>query len=104
MSFHDIDPTWVERLQQNSGTADTSRAGMVEPRSSATDEINYAALELELDRMKKKLAIWEIFVRYMNDGAESWPQVQHALSAEDINEIVRICDGVPLRDLLLDSD
>ena len=52
--------------------------------------------------MRKRLAIWEIFMAYMRDGARSWPEVQRSLTKEDFEKIVAICDGVPLRDLLLD--
>ena len=66
------------------------------------DVIDYASLEFELERMRKRLAIWEIFMDYMRDGAHSWPEVQRSLTKEDFDKIVSICDGVPLRDLLLD--
>jgi hypothetical protein len=66
------------------------------------DSIDYAALELEVERMRKRLAIWEIFMAYMRDGARSWAEVQRSLTKEDFDQIVSICDGVPLRDLLLD--
>jgi hypothetical protein len=97
----DTDRSWIDRLQVDleSPTLTDDWEG-----SDCADRINYAAVEFELDRMKKKLAIWEIFARYMRDGADSWPQVQRALSSDDINEIVRICDGVSLRDILLDSE
>ena len=52
--------------------------------------------------MRKRLAIWEIFMGYMREGAHSWPEVQRSLTKEDFEKIVAICDGVPLRDLLLD--
>ena len=64
--------------------------------------IDYASLELEVERMRKRLAIWEIFMSYMRNGARSWPEVQQSLTKEDFDKIVSICDGVPLRDLLLD--
>src|ERR1700730_10915911 len=66
------------------------------------DPIDYASLEFEVDRMRKRLAIWEIFMTYMRDGARSWPEVQRSLTKEDFDKIVTICDGVPMRDLLLD--
>jgi hypothetical protein len=66
------------------------------------DFIDYASVEFEVDRMRKRLAIWEIFMTYMRDGATSWTQLQQALSSEDFDQIMAICDGVPLRDLLLD--
>jgi hypothetical protein len=98
------DRPWLDRLEQNLETPEAGGEGTDAEAPSEGDRINYAQVEFELDRMKKKLAIWEIFVRYMKDGADSWSQVQRALSADDLNEIVRICDGVPLRDVLLDSD
>ncbi|HTU37924.1 MAG TPA: hypothetical protein VMF35_07895 [Acidimicrobiales bacterium] len=66
------------------------------------DAIDYASLEFEVERMRKRLAIWELFMTYMRDGARSWPEVQRSLTKEDFDKIVSICDGVPLRDLLLD--
>jgi hypothetical protein len=52
--------------------------------------------------MRKRLAVWEIFMAYMRDGARSWSQVQQAITPEDFDKIMTICDGIPLRDLLLD--
>ena len=66
------------------------------------EPIDYASLEFEVERMRKRLAIWEIFMGYMRQGAHSWPEVQRSLTKEDFDKIVAICDGVPLRDLLLD--
>ena len=66
------------------------------------DIIDYASVEFEVERMRKRLAVWEIFMAYMRDGATSWAQVQQSLTPEDFDEIIRICDGIPLRDLLLD--
>jgi hypothetical protein len=71
--------------------------------SDDREPVNYAALEFELERMKKRLAIWNIFMNYMRDGASTWPEVQRSLNQEDFEEIVHICDGVSLRDLLLDE-
>jgi hypothetical protein len=66
------------------------------------DIIDYASVEFEVERMRKRLGIWEIFMTYMRNGARSWSQVQQALTPEDFEKIMVICDGVPLRDLLLD--
>jgi len=66
------------------------------------DLIDYASLEFEVERMRKRLAVWEIFMAAMRDGARSWAQVQQSLSQEDFDKIMAICDGIPLRDLLLD--
>jgi hypothetical protein len=68
-----------------------------------SETVNYAALEFELERMKKRLAIWQIFMNYMRGGAKTWPEVQTSLTQRDFEEIVNICDGVSLRDLLLDE-
>jgi hypothetical protein len=64
--------------------------------------IEYASLEFEVDRMRKRLSVWEIFLRYAREGARTWPEVQRAMTPEDLDEIIRICDGTPLRDVLLD--
>jgi len=66
------------------------------------DIIDYASVEFEVERMRKRLAVWEIFLAYMRGGARSWSQVQQAITPEDFDKITAICDGVPLRDLLLD--
>ena len=63
--------------------------------------IDYTALEFEVERLRKRLAIWEIFMAYVRDGARTWPEVQQALTPQDLEKIVAICDGVPLRDVLL---
>jgi hypothetical protein len=68
---------------------------------SGLEPIDYAALEFEVERMRKRLAIWEIFMAYVRNGARTWPEVQRALTQEDLDKIVVICDGVPLRDVLL---
>jgi len=70
--------------------------------AQGADAIDFASLEFEVERMRKRLAIWEIFMTYMRNGARSWPEVQQSLTKEDFDKIVTICDGVPLRDLLLD--
>ena len=71
--------------------------------AAGPDPIDYASLEFEVERMRRRLAIWEIFMGYMRDsGARSWPEVQRSLTKQDFDKIVAICDGVPLRDLLLD--
>ena len=75
------------------------------PEPEATDAdprtIDYAAMEFELDRLRKRLAIWEIFMAYVRDGARTWTDVQRAMTPRDLEQITAICDGVPLRDVLL---
>jgi len=89
----------LERLRQD-------LFGTPSPQDQAdapgAEAIDYASLEFEVERMRKRLAIWEIFMTYMRNGARSWPDVQRSLTKEDFDKIVAICDGVPLRDLLLD--
>jgi hypothetical protein len=90
----------LERLRQDLfGSPTPEPAPVVE---QGPEVIDFASLELEVERMRKRLAIWEIFMDYMRDGAKSWPEVQRSLTPEDFDKIVTICDGVPLRDLLLD--
>ena len=74
----------------------------VADQADEPDLIDYASVEFEVERMRKRLAVWEIFMAYMRDGARSWAQVQQSLTQEDFDKIMVICDGVPLRDLLLD--
>ena len=90
----------LERLRHD--LFGTKAEESVAEESQCSDSINYASLESEVERMRKRLAIWEIFMSYMRDGARSWPEVQRSLTKEDFDKIVSICDGVPLRDLLLD--
>ncbi len=70
-------------------------------RFSDLEPIDYAAMEFEVERLRKRLAIWEIFLGYVRDGARTWPDVQRAVTPEDLDHILDICDGVPLRDILL---
>ena len=90
----------LERLRRDLfGTIPSSNEEGV---TQGPDAIDYASLEFEVDRMRKRLAVWEIFMAYMRNGARSWPDVQRSLTKDDFDRIVAICDGVPLRDLLLD--
>jgi hypothetical protein len=89
----------LERLRQDLLEAQSLEAA---EDVEGPEPIDYASLEFEVDRMRKRLAIWEIFMGYMRGGARSWPEVQRSLTKEDFDKIVVICDGVPLRDLLLD--
>jgi hypothetical protein len=68
---------------------------------SDSPPIDYENFASEVERLRKRLAIWEIFLRYVKAGARTWPEVQSAVTPEDLDEITRICDGTPLRDLLL---
>lgn len=89
----------LERLRHDLlATPDVEDQGEI----GACHVIDFASLEFEVERMRKRLAIWEIFVSYMRDGARSWPDLQRSLTKEDFDEIVTICDGIPLRDLMLD--
>ena len=89
----------LERLRQDLFGTPSSQEDAV---AQGSDAIDFASLEFEVERMRKRLAIWEIFMTYMRNGARSWPDVQRSLTKEDFDKIVAICDGVPLRDLLLD--
>jgi hypothetical protein len=70
-------------------------------RVVGTSHISYAAVELELELMRQRLAVWEIFLRKLGEGATTWPEVQRALTDEDLSEIVRICGGRSLREVLV---
>jgi hypothetical protein len=63
--------------------------------------IDHAAMELEVGRLRKRLAIWEICLDHVRAGARTWTDVQQAMTPQDIDRIDAICDGVPLRDVLL---
>jgi len=64
--------------------------------------IDLASLEFEVERMRTRLFIWEMFLRYAREGARTWPEVQREMTPDDLDEITRLCDGTPLRDVLLD--
>jgi hypothetical protein len=67
-----------------------------------TDGIDSASLEFEVERLGKRLAVWKIFMGNLGDGARSWSAVHQALTHPDVEKRASTCDGVPLRDLLLD--
>jgi len=89
----------LERLQRDLRDVEVSE--VEEADFSDNPPIDYENFASEVERLRKRLAIWEIFLRYVEDGARTWPEVQRAVTPEDLDEITRICDGTPLRDLLL---
>ncbi len=92
----------VERLRRDLLNTPPVAAPEQDAVADEADIIDYASVEFEVERMRKRLAVWEIFMTYMRDGATSWSKVQQSLTSEDFDRIVAICDGIPLRDLLLD--
>jgi hypothetical protein len=54
----------------------------------------------DLEVVHKRLQISDILVRYVRNGARTLSDVQQAISAQDLDEIIAICDGAPLRDVL----
>jgi hypothetical protein len=105
-SHHSSDPRVMdealERLRQDLLHTPPVTPDEADDVVDEADIIDYASVEFEVERMRKRLAVWEIFMAYMRDGATSWSKVQQSLSQEDFEKIIAICDGVPLRDLLLD--
>lgn len=89
----------LERLQRDLHDVEIDESE--EADFSDNPPIDYETFASEVERLRKRLAIWEIFLRYVKDGARTWPEVQRAVTPEDLDEITRICDGTPLRDLLL---
>jgi hypothetical protein len=92
----------LERLRRDLLSTPPVAAPEQDDVTDEGDIIDYASVEFEVERMRKRLAVWEIFMAYMREGATSWSQVQQSLTPEDFDKIVSICDGIPLRDLLLD--
>jgi len=76
-------------------------SGHILGEGSEPRPIDYAAMEFEVDRLRQRLAIWEIFMAYVRDGARTWTDVQRAMTPDDLERIIAICDGAPLRDVLL---
>jgi hypothetical protein len=96
------DSSWIERLQSDVldvPSAETERE-LDSVNGAVFERIPYATLEYELERSRKRLAIWDIFLAHMKAGAETWPEIRHALTEEEVAEIAAICDGVSLRDVL----
>jgi hypothetical protein len=96
------DSSWIERLQSDVldvPSAETERE-LDAVNGAVFERIPYATLEYELERSRKRLAIWDIFLAHMKAGAETWPEIRHALTEDEVDEIAAICDGVPLRDVL----
>ena len=96
------DSSWIERLQSDvldAPSAETERE-LDSVNGAVFERIPYATLEYELERSRKRLAIWDIFLAHMKAGAETWPEIRHALTEKQVDEIAAICDGVPLRDVL----
>lgn len=91
----------LERLQRDLHEVEIEVDESGEADFSDNPPIDYENFASEVERLRKRLAIWEIFLRYVKDGARTWPEVQRAVTPEDLDEITRICDGTPLRDLLL---
>jgi hypothetical protein len=95
----------LERLQRDLHDVGVGEVDAVDESEEAdfsdNPPIDYENFASEVERLRKRLAIWEIFLRYVKDGARTWPEVQRAVTPEDLDEITRICDGTPLRDLLL---
>ena len=89
----------LDKLQQDLRDVEPDDVG--EADFSDSPPIDYENFAAEVERLRKRLAIWEIFLRYVKEGARTWPEVQQAVTPEDLDEITRICDGTPLRDLLL---
>lgn len=54
----------------------------------------------DLEVVHKRLQISDILVRYVTNGARTLSDVQQTISAQDLDEIMAICDGAPLRDVL----
>ena len=93
---------WIDRLQSDVldvPGAETERQ-LDDVNGAVFERIPYATLEYELERSRKRLAIWDIFLAHMKAGAETWPEIRSALTEEEVDGIAAICDGVPLRDVL----
>jgi hypothetical protein len=84
----------------DAGTAE-AQTNVIAVDFSNRPSIDYAMLEFDLGQMRKRLAIWEIFLGYAKDGARTWNDVRNAITPADLDEISRICDGTSLEDLLL---
>jgi hypothetical protein len=94
--------SWIDRLQSDIlgvPAAETERQ-LSDVNGAVFERIPYATLEYELQRSRKRLAIWDIFLAHMKAGAGTWPEIRRALTEEEVDQIAVICDGVPLRDVL----
>jgi hypothetical protein len=105
MDPFDIHPTtedWIDRLHRDVlAVPDEGDSG--EAADDGLERINYATLEFELERSRKRLAVWDIFLSHMKQGAGTWDEVRHALTVDDLEAITAICNGLPLREVLSDA-
>ena len=96
------DSSWIDRLQSDvldTPSVQTER-DLDSVNGAVFERIPYATLEYELERSRKRLAIWDIFLAHMKAGADTWPDIRRALTEEEIDQIAAICDGISLRDVL----
>jgi hypothetical protein len=71
--------------------------------ASEGQRFGVAAFGPEAERMHKRLEISDILVGYVRNGARTMSDVQQAMSTQDLKAVMTICDGAPLRDVLLDT-
>jgi hypothetical protein len=93
---------WLDRLKSDVldvPAAETERQ-LDDVNGAVFERIPYATLEYELERSRKRLAIWDIFLAHMKAGAETWPEIRQALTEDEVDQIAAICDGISLRDVL----
>jgi hypothetical protein len=96
------DGSWIDRLHGDvlDGPAEETERQLDDVNGAVFERIPYATLEFELERSRKRLAIWDIFLAHMKAGAETWLEIRSALTDEEVDQIAAICDGIPLRDIL----
>lgn len=96
---------WLERLHRDVLDVPAEEADVRDEFSDRAEleRINYATLEFELERTRKRLAVWDIFLAHLKAGAETWDEIRHSLTQEDLDQITAICDGIPLREILLEG-
>ena len=78
----------IERLRRDLLNTPPVAAPDHDEVEDEADIIDYASVEFEVERMRKRLAVWEIFMAYMREGATSWSKVQQSLTPEDFEREV----------------
>ena len=58
-------------------------------RTRSWEPVNYAAVEYELERLRKRLDIWQIFMKHMKRGRGYLAPVHNSLTQSDLEQIVR---------------
>lgn len=72
-------------------------------RYAAFTDIGFPAMELEGERADRKIAIWEVLLRHVDEGMNkppSWAELLESLSPQDLKDLDELLDGATLAEAL----